>query len=71
MKIIGAALAFGGLALAAWYVWLYPLGNVMEMPLRIQTRGVAVTFGVGAAIVGTLLYGFSSHHEQGHEGRKG
>lgn len=63
MKIFGALLTAAGLALAAWYVWLYPLGNVMEMPLRIQTRGVAVHFGIGAAIVGALLYGFSSRHE--------
>lgn len=63
MKIFGALLAAGGLALAAWYVWLYPLGTVMEMPLRVQTRGVAVSFGVGAAIVGALLYGFSTRRE--------
>ena len=64
MKFFGAILAAVGLALAAWYVWLYPLGNVMEMPIRIQTRGVAVQFGIGAAIVGALLYGFSARSKQ-------
>ncbi len=71
MKTAGAVLACSGLLFAAYYLWVFktytePLegeGMFNGMRLRIadadQTRQNGQIFGVGVAVVGTLLYGFS------------
>ncbi|MEX2243247.1 MAG: hypothetical protein WD716_05300 [Fimbriimonadaceae bacterium] len=59
MKALWLWLAIGGLVFAGYFCLFYDLGALMEMGVRSEQRKVAVEFGVGTAIVGALLYGFS------------
>jgi hypothetical protein len=73
MKTLGAILALGGLALAAFYFWAYDtspnkIGGTfgdanIELsvtdPDRVEDRKLGIGLGIGAAVVGTLMFGLS------------
>jgi hypothetical protein len=73
MRVLGAILALGGLALAAYYFWLYDtspnsiggsFGEAsielsIEDPGRQEDRKLGIALGLGAAVVGTLMFGLA------------